>query len=276
MSDVLVSVIMPSYNTENYISLAIESILNQTYKNLELIILDDASTDKTWEIIQEYTKKDSRIISIRNEKNLYIAGNRNKGISLARGKYIVWQDSDDISVLTRIQKQVDFMEKHPEVGICGGFLQSFNEAGNLDIRMYDTTDVLLRKNIFKYSPVAQPSAIIRSECFKLLGDFDVTKPPAEDIDMSFRIGTKYKFANLPEILIFYREHSTNNTISRMQKLLKSTLEVRRKYSIGFGYTMNFTDEIAYFLTWLMFFIPAQLVVPLFKIARFIARLKVVK
>ncbi|MCA9308097.1 glycosyltransferase family 2 protein, partial [candidate division WWE3 bacterium] len=122
----LVSVITPAYNVEHVLEETIKSVLNQTYNNFEFIILDDASPDNTWQIIQKWAKKDKRIIPVKNEINLYIAENRNKGLLLAKGKYIVWQDADDISVSSRIEKQVEFMEQNPDVAICGGYLQSFN------------------------------------------------------------------------------------------------------------------------------------------------------
>ena len=98
-----VSVIMPAYNSEKYISDSINSILSQTYTNFELLILNDCSQDRTLELITELAKKDSRIKVINNPVNLNIAANRNKGIEISKGEYIVWQDSDDISLPNRIE-----------------------------------------------------------------------------------------------------------------------------------------------------------------------------
>jgi glycosyltransferase involved in cell wall biosynthesis len=263
----LVSVIIPVYNTEKYVGEAIESILNQTYKNLEILILDDASTDRTPEIVEEYAKKDLRIKVFHNEKNLNIAGNRNKGVNLSRGKYIIWQDADDISAPTRVEKQVKLMEENPEVGICGGYIHSFNEHGLMDTRMYDESDGPLRNNIFKFSPVAQPSAIVRKECFDTLGNYNLSLPAAEDLDFSFRVGTKYKFANVQEVVILYREHQSSNTYSKLRNQINKTLEVRNHYSSGYNYKMTLTDRLAYYATWLVSFLPAEISIPLFKTAR---------
>lgn len=272
----LVSVIMPAYNAEKYISEAIESILNQTFKNYEFIILDDASTDDTWEIIKKYADKDKRIIPIKNKKNLYIAKSRNKGISLAKGKYIVWQDADDVSLSSRIKKLVEFMEANPDVGICGSHFQSFTDGKDIDVRKYATNDKTLRKNIFKYSPVAQPAAIVRKKCFDEMGLFDLKYPPAEDIDLSFRIGVKYKFANLPEALLRYREHPNSATHLKFRQQIKSTLEVRWKYAEGFGYTMRLSDKIAYVVTWFAQFLPLGITIGLFKLLRSTFSFKQVK
>jgi len=263
----LVSVVLPAGNVEKYISEAIESILNQTFKNFELIILDDASADKTWEIIKKYAEKDGRITPVKNRKNLYIAGNRNKGISLARGKYIVWQDADDVSLPERVGKLVELMENNPEVGLCGSYLQSFSGGKDLDVRKYAADDKTLRKNIFKYSPVAQPTAIVRKQCFEELGLFNLEYPPAEDIDLSFRVGAKYKFANIPEVLLRYREHPESATYIKLRKQIQSTLKIRRKHAKGFGYRMGFSDYLAYLASFLAQFLPAGIVIKLFKLLR---------
>lgn len=262
----LVSVITPAYNAEKYIAKTIESILSQTYKNFEYIIVDDASTDSTWDIIQEYANKDSRIKAFKNENNLYIAGNRNKGLDKASGKYIVWQDADDISLPIRIEIQVKFMENNPQVGICGAFLQSFEGDKDMDIRKYPLDDKTLRKNIFRYSPVAQPAAIIRKKTLDEVGKYDLSTPPAEDIDMSFRIGKNYKFANIPEVLIRYREHPDSATFKKLRTQIKSTLKTRRKYA-GDGYEMSLVDHLAFVATWFVQFFPPKFVTFVFKVAK---------
>lgn len=253
-SEPKVSVLMPAYNAEKYIGEAIESILNQTFKDFEFIIIDDCSIDRTWEIINKYAYVDNRIIVLKNKENKGIAGNRNKLVKLAKSKYIIWQDADDISISTRIEKQYNFMEENPDVGICGGWLQFFNEKGNTSIRKYSLDDYSLRKNIFRYSPVAQPGAIIRKKSIDELGLYNLKYPPAEDIDMSFRIGSKYKFANLQEILINYRENSNSATFTNLKKIELDTLEIRKKYSEGHGYKMTLYDKIYNLIQYFSIFI----------------------
>lgn len=262
------SVLMPAYNAEKYIAEAIDSILNQTFKDFEFIIIDDCSTDGTWRIIQEYAKRDNRIVVFKNNQNLGIAGNRNKLISLARGKYIVWQDADDASMLYRIEHQYKFMEENLEVGILGGWLQFFNEKGSQSIRKYAPDDKNLRKNIFRYSPVAQPGAIIRSKCFDELGQYNLKYPAAEDIDMSFRIGSKYKFANLQEIVIKYRENKGSATFTKLKKIELDTINIRKKYSKGRGYNMTVFDKIYNSIQYCsVFMIPPKLKIWSFNLLR---------
>ncbi len=261
---VKVSVLTPVYNTEKFVGEAIESILNQSYKDFEYIICDDCSTDNTWNILTEFSKKDTRIKIAKNEKNLGIAGNRNKLITMASGEYIAWQDADDISMPFRIEHQLNFMESHLEVGIVGGFLQFFDENGNKDIRKYFPDDTYLRKNIFKFSPVAQPGSMIRKKCLDESGNYDLRFPPAEDLDMSFRIGSRYKFANLQEIVIRYREHLNSATYRRLKKIELSTFEIRNKYSHRYGYKMSAIDRIYNLFQFISIFIlPPQLKIYIF-------------
>lgn len=263
----LVSVIMPAYNAEKYISEAIESILNQTFKDFEFIILDDASTDNTGEIIREYADKDQRIVSVKNEKNLYIAGNRNKGISLARGKYIVWQDADDISKSHRIYELVKKMESDKNVGICGSYIGLFNEKGIQDVRTYPSSDFKIRSAIFKFSPVAQPAAIVRKAVLDDVGCFDPDYPPAEDLELSFRIGVKYKFANIPEVLILYRLHGESATYKNMKTIVKNTIKARMRFIDNPSYRSNISDYISILLTWLVQFIPVHVTIKVFEVLR---------
>ena len=259
---------MPVFNAEKYVDEAINSILNQSFKEFELLIVDDCSTDNTWKIIQAHAKKDKRIIPVRNAKNLYIAGNRNKLIKLAKGKYIAWQDADDISMPNRLKHQYQFLEKHPEVGIVGGFLQFFADTGNTSIRKYAPDDETLRKNIFKFSPVAQPAAMIRIKILQKAGEYNLKYPPAEDIDMSFRLGINSKFANLQETVIKYREHPKSSTFTRLKKIETSTLEIRKKYANKYGYKMSISDKIYNSLQYLsIFLIPPRMKIYFFNIFR---------
>ena len=259
---------MPAYNAEKYIAEAIESILNQTFKDFEFIIIDDASTDNTWDIIQEYAQRDKKIVAIKNDTNLGIAGNRNKLVSLARGEYIVWQDADDISLTNRIKHQLELMESNSELGIVGGWLEFFNEKGETSIRKYPSEDTKLRKNIFRFSPVAQPGAMIRKKCLDEMGQYDLRYPPAEDLDMSFRIGSKYKFSNLQEIVIRYRESSTSATFTKLKTIELNTLEIRKKFSNHTAYKMSFSDKIYNAIQQIsIYIIPPKMKIKLFNLIR---------
>ena len=117
-----ISVVMSCYNRAEYSKLAIESILNQTYKDFEFIIIDDCSTDNTADVIQEYADKDERIVFIKNKQNMDYNYNLRKGFEIAKGEYIARMDDDDISMPERFEKQVEYLDKHPEITVLGTFI----------------------------------------------------------------------------------------------------------------------------------------------------------
>lgn len=264
-----VSVVMPVYNAEAYLKDAIESILNQTFTDFEFIIVDDASTDNSYKIIEEYSKKDIRIVVLVNEKNLGIAETRTKGTKYAKGKYIAVADADDISISTRLEKQYNYLEKINDCGVVGGFIELFDSDTDriLGVRKYYEDDANLRKRLFLYCPVAQPVCMIRREVFDTLGYYDPKYPPAEDLDLWFRIGTKYKFANIQEILVKYRVHENSATISKIQTMEAMTLEIRKKYSHGYGYSMTLFDKIYNYSIQITKFVPYKIKIWAFNFLR---------
>lgn len=237
----LVSVVMPAYNSEKYIAEAIESILNQTYKNFEFIIVNDGSTDNTLKIIKKYAKKDKRIKVINNKENLKICKSLNRGITSSKGKYIARVDSDDISLPERFEEQVDFLEKNKEAGVVGADMQIFNglTKENISIRKYEKTDEKLRKTIFFYSPFAHPAVMIRKRVLEDLGQYNEEYHDCEDLELWFRIGSKYKFANINKILIKYRFHPNSITIKKMRRMETLSNKLRWKNRKNPSYHFGF-------------------------------------
>lgn len=223
-----ISVLIPAYNADKYLRTAVNSILDQSEQNFEIIIVDDGSTDNTFRVAQKLAVKDSRIRVYQHAQNSDIAATRNTLLSYAKGKYIAWQDADDISVPDRLLLQKEYLDTHKDVGMVGGWLEFFGEDGVLSVRKYSEDDSALRKQIFFYSPVAQPAAMIRRKVFDDIGYYGVTLSPAEDIDMSFRIGTKFIFANIQQPVLKYRVHESA-TFSRLRKMEKVTIQTRCKY-----------------------------------------------
>lgn len=127
--NIKVSVIMCAHNAELFLSRSIKSVLDQSMRELELIIIDDASTDSSSDIIRELLKKDARIVSLKNATNLGPAVSRNKGIKIARGKYIAVQDADDMSVKDRFSKQYNFLEDNPDLFLVGGGMLNVDPDG---------------------------------------------------------------------------------------------------------------------------------------------------
>ncbi|MBM3210404.1 glycosyltransferase [Candidatus Saccharibacteria bacterium] len=236
-----VSVIIPAYNAEAYISNAIQSIVEQTFQSFEVIIIDDASSDTTYDIARAWNLRDTRVQVYRNKKNLGIGANRSKGIELAKGEYICWQDADDISLPNRLEQQVSFLDAHKDVGIVGGFITLFDSHGDIATRKYNKNDKELRENIFKYNPVAQPAAMCRAECYRTVGLYKADYTVSEDLEMLFRIGTKYKFGNVQEVVLKYRQLDNSLTKSNLKKMEQATLRLRKQYRHHSAYHFSIAD-----------------------------------
>lgn len=202
----LVSIIMGAYNCEQTIRNCIDSIINQTYENWEFIICDDCSTDNTLLILNEYQKKDNRIVVIHNDKNLRLAATLNKCLSMAQGKYIARMDADDESLPNRIEKQVEFLEKNAEIDVVGCNRIVFDDNGEKGIR---TSIERPNKNILiKDTPFAHPTIMMKKEVYDKLGGYASNKATmrAEDLELWFRFYEhNFKGYNLQEVLYKYRE-----------------------------------------------------------------------
>jgi len=238
LNSLAISVIMPAYNAEKYIKEAIESILNQTFKDFEFIIVDDASTDNTRKIIGTYAKKDGRIKVLYNEKNLGIVHSYNKAIKIAKGKYIAILENDDIAAPTRLEKQFVFMEANPKVGVCGTNIVLINEKGKeIGRRIRPELDKECRRAFFLYCPIFHTTAMIRKECFEKLGYYDDKFIYAQDLEIFMRFSIGYKLHNLQEFLGYYRLHAANASFKRWARAIKSAQMARltavREYHYSF-------------------------------------------
>ena len=211
MSEPKISVVMPVYNREQYLKESIDSILSQTFTDFEFIIVDDQSTDSSWQIIQEYAAKDSRIVAVKNtgKKGCYPA--RNCGHRLAKGKYIAVMDSDDISLPHRLQTQFDFMEKNPGIDICGSWLKSFGAEERVIQPLKNHENI--RDFMFFSCAIPHQTAIYRISSQKLFYSEDHNS--AQDYELFCRKINELKFANIPEVLLLYRVHE--NQISSAKR-----------------------------------------------------------
>ncbi len=203
---VLVSVILPAYNAGPYIAEAIGSILSQTYTQFELIIINDCSTDNTEEVILSFT--DNRIIYNKNSINSGLIHNLNLGFSLAKGKYIVRMDADDISLPTRIAEQVAFMEVNPKVGVCGTWFESFGTQNT--IARYETENDAIKLRMLYQCHFCHPTVILRKNYIDEHGwKYAPAFIHAEDYQLWAAMSFSTQFANIPEVLLKYRVHDSN-------------------------------------------------------------------
>lgn len=229
MTKPIISVVMPVYNGEKYLREAIDSILNQTYNNFEFIILNDGSTDKTEEIILSYD--DTRIVYVKNEENLQIVKTLNKGVSLAKGKYIARMDADDVSQPDRFKKQIQFMEHNPDVGVCGTWVKTFGDIEtNWD---YPTEYKELYISLMFYTPIAHSTVFIRKDILKKYS-YKQSYNKAEDYKIWVDISKKIKIVNIPFYLLRYRLHSSQTGVVNNQHQMNITNKIRKEVLFDFG------------------------------------------
>ncbi len=222
----LVSVLMPVYKTAPYLREALDSMLCQTFKDFELIVLDDCSPDNAEEKLDAYD--DSRIVRYKGEKNVGLSNVLNVGIEMARGKYIARMDSDDISLPQRLQVQVDYLEKHPDVDLVSVGMRLFGAKEGTWIRELNPEKVKIEA-LF-HSPVLHASSVWRKDTFEKQGlRFRQEMVPAEDYDLWVRAMLKgLKLVNLPEVLYKYRIHDAQATLQTDKTAAKSR-EVQMDY-----------------------------------------------
>lgn len=194
---------MPAYNAEKYLDESIQSILNQTFNDFEFIIINDASTDNSLKLINDYHKKDKRIILINNKKNMGVAKSRNNGMMIAKGKYIATFDADDVSFPKRLEIQFNYLEKNPQIFLVGGSAVIIDENGK-KIGVFKKFNNLkrLKKKLLKSNPIINSSVMMRNtENLYYRDKFD----GADEYDLFLRILSDGKnITNLEDFLVKYR------------------------------------------------------------------------
>jgi len=231
MSTPKVSVILTSRNHEKFLDEAIQSVLAQTYRNFELIIWDDASTDSSWSIIQQYN--DSRIRAFNNDVQRYGAYNVNKAISeIAQGEYIAIHHSDDVWEPEKLEKQVYFLDQHPETGAVFSWINIIDDDGNInnDVYLYEifrqdnkTRHEWLRHFFLAGNALCHPTVLIRKQCYTDCGLYSLALWQLPDFDMWIRLCFRHEIHVLPEYLVKFRwKHDGTNTSAVNRQTLNRT------------------------------------------------------
>ena len=235
----LLSVIMPVYNAEKFLSDAMKSVLGQSFYNLELIIINDGSTDKSELVIQSFS--DERIRYFKNEENSGIVYSRNRGLKLAKGDFIGMVDADDIVYPEKFEKQIEFLKQNPDYGFVGSWARFIDEKGKkipggwkLKALPEKIPAIMLFKNYFLQSAVVYQKDCI--EDFSFTNGFEI----GEDYLIWYQMLKKYKAWNLPEYLVDYRMHQHNITIKNKQKGLELERDIFRIQFKDLG--IEATDE----------------------------------
>ncbi|APQ75723.1 glycosyl transferase family 2 [Clostridium botulinum] len=235
----LISVIMPVYNAEKYLRESIESILNQTYKNFEFIIINDGSTDYSLKIINEYYKKDCRIKIISRE-NKGLVYSLNEGISIAKGEYIARMDGDDVCNLDRLEKQIKYMKFNPNVDILGSYVEIMadKEVSYRTINIaYEGFNVPINKNniknyLFLHCTICHPSSMMKKVFLEEINFYSNRYKTSEDYDLWMRaLKRGYNIDNIKEPLLKYRLHkeSKSQVESKSNVVLIDYTNIRLDY-----------------------------------------------
>jgi glycosyltransferase involved in cell wall biosynthesis len=222
----LVSIVLPTYNRAHLLRRAIQSILNQTYQNFEIIVVDDCSSDNTEEVVKSFC--DERIRYVRNKEHKGAPFSRNIGIRIACGEYIAFQDSDDEWLPKKLEKQMDvFKNSSRELGVVYTSFWRIGEGrrfrvppSNFKLNEVDIHEILLETNF-----IGMPTAVVRKECFEKVGLFDETLPRLQEWDLWIRISRYYHFKHIDEPLVicYLQPDSISRNINAHIQALKHIL-----------------------------------------------------
>lgn len=225
---------MPVRNVDLYLLDAIKSMLSQSLADFELIIIDDASTDKTPKILR--LQKDRRIRIVRNRKRQGVAKSLNTGLKLARGEYIARMDGDDIALLNRLEIQTKYLRKHPNVALVGSCAWIIDKGKKIvDSIKYPTHDYQIKRQLFKRNVIIHPTVVFRRRIIERYGLFDETLDGAEDYDFWLRIASSEIMHNLPKYLLYWRRSINSRSYQELTRIQRKSLQARLKAIRSYGY-----------------------------------------
>ena len=228
--NIKISVIMSVYNGEEYLNEAIDSVLNQSFKDFELIVINDCSTDKTEEILRQYESSDPRVRVHTNEQNLRLPSSLNKAISLAEGEYIARMDADDICLPNRLEKQYAFMQSHQDVTLSScrfmtlknGVIASGGCGGKTD-------NESIKALLLVTNPILHPGIIAKTDVIRELG-YDKNFTCTEDMELWSRfVMANHKVEILPEYLMIYRLHDKQITETTRERQRGEVIAIQKRY-----------------------------------------------
>ncbi len=223
MTEPKVTVLMPVYNGGRYLRDAIESVLRQTLQDFEFLIIDDGSQDESIAVVKSY--RDERIRLIENGRNLGLIETLNRGLQMARGEYVARMDADDISLPRRLERQLEYMERHPDVSVISSYHRYMDDNGRVfrtvrgEVRDYR---ISFRMYVEGHNPVLHPAAMFRTKTIREHGGYSRDFAHAEDGELWFRLNARgVKFGNVPRVLLLYRCHNRQITQTRTAEQAQS-------------------------------------------------------
>jgi glycosyltransferase involved in cell wall biosynthesis len=230
-----ISVVMASHNGERFIKESIDSVLGQTYADFEFLIVDDGSTDLTAVILNEYKARDERIKIITNAQCLGLTKSLNIAIKQAKGEFVARMDDDDISLKNRFEKQIDFIQKNPEIILLGGFADLINDKGEIiGEKKLAVSSQEIKKRLLFNNQLIHSLWFARKNILIKEGLYNEKFKKAQDYEFILRLASKYKIANLPETLLKYRVLKTSLSLqNNVQK--KFAIKARWLAMTKYGY-----------------------------------------
>lgn len=239
-ADPAVAVVMPVHNGEAFLSQAVESILAQGFGNFEFIVVDDASSDCSFDVLQQFS--DERLTVIRNQVNRGVAESLNIGIAQAKAPLIARMDADDLAHPDRLKLQVEFMANQPGVVLLGTEAERIDASGRVTRyikRLY--SDVEIRWHLLTANPFIHPSVVFRADAFRQTGGYEPALRCAQDYDLWCRLSLLGKCANLPQCLLSYRFHGGAISANKRAEQLRFTKQRSRRYLIESGVVRSEPD-----------------------------------
>ncbi|PLX78348.1 MAG: hypothetical protein C0616_14750 [Desulfuromonas sp.] len=224
-----ITVLMPVYNGSGYLQSAVESVLGQTLRDFELLVIDDGSTDDTPEYLR--TIADPRLRVIRHDINRGLASCLNDGLAAARAPYIARMDSDDICLPERLAVQFDFLERNPAIDVCGSWVETLGKEP--EVWEYPASPEDVHAGMLFQSTIAHPSVMLRKESFKAAGlSYNVEFAESEDFDLWTRASESLVFANVPRVLVRYRLASFSDVRREVKERYADRIRNRLLQRVG--------------------------------------------
>ena len=236
-----VSIITPAFNSVDFLEETIKSVQNQTYNDWELIIVDDCSTDGTFELANSFSQKDSRIIVLRNDKNSGVSFSRNKAIDCSNGEYIAFLDSDDIWLPNKLEKQISFMEDNKYAFTYTDYKMFDSLTKVIDKKIIRAPDIMTSQKIYGNTSIGCLTVMVNR---KIVGDFSMplVNHMEDNITWQKIMERGYCGYRLPEVLSLYRKGNNNSLTSGKKKAMLAQWNIYRNY-----YNFSIFKSLFYFI-----------------------------
>jgi glycosyltransferase involved in cell wall biosynthesis len=227
-----VTIAMPVHNASAYLREALDSVLAQTYPHWELVCIDDASADDSWQILSEYAARDPRVKPFKQPGHAGIVAARNRALDQADAgsTYLAILDADDAALPDRLEAQVQFLEAHPDHALVGGHTLIIDERSReLGIRRYPSEYREICGVIARYNPFAQSAVMLRRSLLREIGHYDPAYPRCQDYDLWLRTASRFPVANLDQPVIRYRISAAQGKVTHLRQTLRLTLRLQRRW-----------------------------------------------